>query len=49
MGGGAAISIVINAAPGMDPQAVAKAVAAELDRRERDKAGRRNSAMSDTD
>ena len=49
VGGGAAISIVINAAPGMDPQAVAKAVAAELDRRERDKASRKLSTLGDID
>lgn len=49
IGGGAAISIVINAAPGMDPQAVARAVAAELDRRERDKASGRRSSMADQD
>jgi galactokinase len=39
-GGGANISIVINAAPGMDAQAVAQAVSAELDRRERAKKSR---------
>lgn len=34
-------------APGMDPQAIARAVAAELDRREREKSARRRSALSD--
>ncbi|QIL80807.1 phage tail tape measure protein [Diaphorobacter sp. HDW4A] len=48
-GGGTSIVITINAAPGMDPQAVAKAVAAELDKRERDKQGRRMSSLSDID
>ena len=48
-GGATTISITINAAPGMDPQAVARAVSAELDRRERAKRSRVNSLMSDID
>ncbi|PUE20343.1 phage tail tape measure protein [Limnohabitans sp. WS1] len=52
-GGGAAssgpIQITINAAPGMDAQAIAKAVAAELDRRERAGKSRVRSAMQDID
>ncbi|UZV40229.1 tail protein [Acidovorax phage Acica] len=43
------IQITINAAPGMDPQAIARAVSAELDRRERDAASRRYSRMDDID
>lgn len=39
--------ITINAAPGMDPQAVARAVSAELDRRDRAQAARRRSTLSD--
>ncbi|MHA6159490.1 phage tail tape measure protein [Pseudomonas sichuanensis] len=34
-------------APGMDPQAIARAVTAELDRREREKSARRRSSLSD--
>lgn len=41
------ISITINAAPGMDPQAVARAVSAELDRRDRAQAARRRSTLGD--
>ncbi len=41
------ISITINAAPGMDPQAVARAVSAELDRRDRAQGARRRSTLSD--
>ena len=41
--GGDTISITIQAAPGMDPQAIARAVSAELDRRQRNK---RASSMS---
>ncbi len=48
-GGATTISITVNAAPGMDPQAVARAVSAELDRRERAKRSRVNSLMSDID
>ncbi|SFE09866.1 hypothetical protein [Paracidovorax konjaci] len=52
-GGGVAarstIEVTINAAPGMDPQAIARAVSAELDRRERDAASRRYSRMDDID
>lgn len=43
------IQIIINPAPGMDPQAIANAVAAELDKRERQKAVRQRSAMHDYD
>jgi TP901 family phage tail tape measure protein len=43
------IQVTINAAPGMDPQAIARAVSAELDRRERDAASRRYSRMDDID
>lgn len=43
------IQIVINPPAGMDPQAIAKAVAAELDRRERQKAQQKRSAMHDYD
>lgn len=48
-GGATTISITINAAPGMDPQAVARAVSAELDRRDRAKRSRVNSSLSDID
>lgn len=48
-GGATTINITINAAPGMDPQAVARAVSAELDRRERAKRSRVNSLLSDID
>lgn len=44
---GSSYQIVINAAPGMDAQAIARAVSAELDRRERDRASRSHSAMWD--
>jgi TP901 family phage tail tape measure protein len=40
-------SIQITAAPGMDPQAIARAVTAELDRRERAKQSRIGSRLSD--
>ena len=46
---GASISITINPAPGMDPKAIAQAVAAELDRRERAKSSRVFSQYSDID
>lgn len=39
--------ITINAAPGMDPQAVARAVSAELDRRDRAQVARRRSSLGD--
>lgn len=41
--------IHIHAAAGMDPQAIARAVSAELDRRERAKGAARRSSLSDTD
>ncbi|MFZ6875389.1 phage tail protein [Undibacterium sp. Di27W] len=43
------IQIVINPPAGSDPQAIAKAVAAELDRRERQKSQAKRSAMHDYD
>jgi hypothetical protein len=43
------IQVIINPVPGMDPQAIANAVAAELDKRERQKAVRQRSAMHDYD
>jgi TP901 family phage tail tape measure protein len=43
------ISITIHAAPGMDPQAIAKAVAAELDRRDRAGRSRVRGSMQDID
>lgn len=39
--------ITINPTPGMDPNAIAKAVAAELDRRERQQAARSRSSLHD--
>ena len=44
---GGGINITIHAAPGMDAQAVARAVAAELDKRERQKSSRAHSGMYD--
>lgn len=44
---GGSYSITINAAPGMDPQAIARAVSEELDKRERQKSSRGRSAMHD--
>lgn len=44
----ASYEIHVHAAPGMDPVAIARAVAAELDRRERDKAARGRSTLGDT-
>lgn len=41
--------IHIHAAPGMSPEAIAQAVSAELDKRERDKAARRRSRLTDED
>ena len=43
------ITITIHAAPGMDPQAIAKAVAAELDRRDRAGRSRVRGSMQDID
>lgn len=43
------IQVNIYPVPGMDPQAIANAVAAELDKRERQKAVRQRSAMHDYD
>lgn len=45
--GGGGISITIHAAPGMDAQALARVVAAELDKRERQKSSRAHSGMYD--
>lgn len=39
----------LHLAPGMDPQAIARAVSAELDRRDRAKAAQRRSSLSDND
>ncbi|WP_161891570.1 phage tail tape measure protein [Pseudomonas juntendi] len=41
------ININIHPTPGMDPQAIAQAVRAELDRREREKSARQRSRLSD--
>ena len=46
---GGAISITIHAAPGMDPQELARAVARELDRREREQRTRSLSRLHDMD
>ena len=43
------ITITINAAPGMDPKDIARAVAAELDKRERANKSRVLSQLSDTE
>lgn len=43
----AAINVTINAAPGQDAQAIARAVSAELDRRERARAAGRFSRLTD--
>ena len=43
----ASYSITINAAPGQDPQAIARAVAAEIDRRERQRTARGYSRLTD--
>lgn len=48
-GGNTTNQITINPAPGMDEKAVGRAVAAELDRRERQKAARVRSQLSDID
>lgn len=47
--GGATINITINAAPGQDANAIARAVAQELDKRERAKGARQRSALFDTE
>lgn len=47
--GGNTYTITINPAPGMDAQAIARAVTAELDRRERSKQSARLSRMGDID
>lgn len=41
------ININIHPTPGMDPQAIARAVSAELDRRNREKSARQRSRLSD--
>lgn len=43
------ININIQPTPGMDPQAIARAVGAELDRREREKSARQRSRLSDSE
>lgn len=48
-GGGNTYTITINPAPGMDAQAIARAVSAELDRRERSQQSRRLSSLHDID
>ena len=47
--GGNTYTITINPAAGADPQAIARAVSAELDRRERSQQSRRLSALHDID
>lgn len=47
--GGSVFNIVVHSAAGMDPHAIARAVAAELDRREHAQAVRRRSALFDQD
>ncbi len=47
--GGNHYEIHIHAAPGMDNQALARAVVAELDRRDREAAARRRSRLADTE
>ncbi|MBH3356086.1 phage tail tape measure protein [Pseudomonas stutzeri] len=47
--GPTSINITINAAPGQDANAIARAVAAELDRRERNKGARARSSLFDQD
>jgi hypothetical protein len=46
-GAGSTYTITINPAPGMDPGAIARAVSAELDRRERAKQSRIGSRLAD--
>jgi hypothetical protein len=41
------INITINAAPGMDPQAIARAVAAEIERQQRAQAARGRTRLAD--
>lgn len=48
-GGSSSIQITIHAAQGQDPNAIARAVAAELDRREREKGARARSSLFDQD
>lgn len=45
--GGSSYTITIQAAPGMDPQAIARAVAAEIDKRELASGARHRSRLSD--
>jgi hypothetical protein len=47
--GGDTISITIQAAPGMDAQALARAVSAEMDRRRRSSRARMMSSLADID
>ena len=47
--GGSTFQITINPAPGMDAQAIAAAVRAEIERYEREKDSRRYSRLSDID
>lgn len=42
-------TISIHSTPGMDPQAIARAVSAELDRRDREKSARQRSRLSDSE
>lgn len=43
------ININIHPSPGMDPQAIARAVSAELDRRDREKSASRRSSLTDSE
>ena len=47
--GGSQINITIHASPGMDPQELARAVASEVDRRQREQRTRRLSSLHDMD
>lgn len=49
MAGGSSYQITIHAAPGMDPQQLARAVTAALDARERERSSARLSRLSDID
>ncbi len=49
VGGGNSYQITINAAPGMDPQQLVRAITAALDARDRERDGRRYSRLSDID
>ena len=49
MMGGSQINITIHAAPGVDPQELARAVASEIDRRQREQRTRRLSSLHDMD